>query len=108
MPTVVSLGVIALVLTVAIVASIKLERPDGHGPDEVLDDHEGEGLEMLADDEASRGLSHVQPSRTNRLFSRKKLLMWAGALASEPESNGGCGSYSIPSCSIRDRSSPPI
>ncbi len=51
MPTAISLGVIALVLTVAIVASIKLDRPDGHGPDEVLDDHEGEGLALLAEDE---------------------------------------------------------
>ena len=52
-PTFLSLAFIALVLTVAIVASIKLDRPDQHGPDEVLDDHEGEGLDMLADD-ASR------------------------------------------------------
>jgi tellurite resistance protein TerC len=41
-PTFLSLGVIALVLTVAIVASIKLDRPDGHGPDEVLGDNVGE------------------------------------------------------------------
>ena len=51
-PTFVSLGVIALVLAVSIVASIKLDRPDGHGPDEVLDDHVGEGLKMLEDDVA--------------------------------------------------------
>jgi tellurite resistance protein TerC len=49
-PTFVSLGVIAIVLAVAIIASIKLQRPDGHGPDEVLDDHVGEGLEMLEDE----------------------------------------------------------
>jgi tellurite resistance protein TerC len=49
-PTFVSLGVIALVLTVAIVASIKLDRPDHHGPDEVIDDHEGEGLKLLGDE----------------------------------------------------------
>jgi tellurite resistance protein TerC len=49
-PTFVSLGVIALVLTVAIVASIKFDRPDGHGPDDVLDDHRGEGLKLLEDD----------------------------------------------------------
>jgi tellurite resistance protein TerC len=49
-PTFVSLGVIALVLTVSIVASIKLDKPDGHGPDEVLDDHVGDGLKMLEDD----------------------------------------------------------
>ncbi len=49
-PTFASLGVIALVLTVAIVASIKLNRTDQHGPDEVLDDHEGEGLKMLDDE----------------------------------------------------------
>ena len=51
-PTWASLGFIALVLTVAIVASIKLDRPDQHGPDEVLDDHVGEGLKMLEDDAA--------------------------------------------------------
>jgi tellurite resistance protein TerC len=51
-PTPISLGVIAVVLAVAIIASVKLDRPDDHGPDEVLDDHEGEGLKMLADDEA--------------------------------------------------------
>ncbi len=50
-PTFVSLGVIALVLAVAIVASVKLDRPDGHGPDEVLDDHTGDGLDLLAEDE---------------------------------------------------------
>ena len=50
-PTFVSLAVIALVLAVAIVASIKLDRPDHHGPDEVLDDHVGEGLALLAEDE---------------------------------------------------------
>jgi tellurite resistance protein TerC len=46
-PTFLSLGVIALVLTVSIVASIKLDRKDDHGPDEVLDDHFGEGLKMF-------------------------------------------------------------
>jgi tellurite resistance protein TerC len=51
-PTPVSLGVIVLVLTVAIVASIKLDRSDQHGPDEVLDDHVGEGLKMFEDDTA--------------------------------------------------------
>jgi tellurite resistance protein TerC len=50
-PTFVSLGIIAAILTVAIVASIKLDRPDKHGPDEVLDDHVGEGLKMLANDD---------------------------------------------------------
>ncbi len=53
-PTPLSLGVIALVLAVAIVASLKLERPDGHGPDEVLHAHEGEGLHLLEEDEAAR------------------------------------------------------
>ncbi len=53
-PTPISLLVIALVLTVAIVASIKLDRPDGHGPDETLDDHTGDGLRMWADDESAR------------------------------------------------------
>jgi tellurite resistance protein TerC len=46
-PTFLSLGVIALVLTVSIVASIKLDRPDQHGPDEAIDSHFGEGLRML-------------------------------------------------------------
>jgi len=53
-PTFASLGVIALVLAVAIVASIKLDRPDGHGPDEVVDDHVGEGLDLLGDDAATK------------------------------------------------------
>jgi len=53
-PTFISLGVIATVLAVAIVASIKLNRPDGHGPDEALDDHTGEGLDLLAEDEPAR------------------------------------------------------
>jgi tellurite resistance protein TerC len=52
-PTFVSLAVIAAVLAVAIVASVKLDRPDGHGPDEVLDDHVGEGLSFL-DEDSSR------------------------------------------------------
>ena len=51
-PTFASLGVIAAVLAVAIVASIKLDRPDGHGPDDVLGKHEGEGLKVLEDDAA--------------------------------------------------------
>jgi tellurite resistance protein TerC len=50
-PTFVSLAVIALVLAVAIITSIKLDRPDHHGPDEVIDSHRGEGLKMLEDDE---------------------------------------------------------
>ena len=50
-PTPISLGVIAGVLTIAIFASIKFDKPDGHGPDEVLDDHVGEGLDLLVDDE---------------------------------------------------------
>lgn len=53
-PTPLSLGVIAVVLTIAIVASVKLQREDGHGPDEVLRQHEGEGLHMLEEDEAAR------------------------------------------------------
>jgi tellurite resistance protein TerC len=53
-PTFLSLGVIAAVLAVAIVASIKLDRPDQHGPDEVLDDHVGEGLQLLAEDEPAK------------------------------------------------------
>lgn len=52
-PTFASLGVIALVLAVAIIASIKLDRTDEHGPDEVLDDHVGEGLTMFEDDTAN-------------------------------------------------------
>jgi tellurite resistance protein TerC len=47
LPTALSLAVIALVLAVAIVASIKLDRPDGHGPDEAIDAHQGEGLKLL-------------------------------------------------------------
>jgi len=38
------------VLAVSIIASIKLDKPDGHGPDEVIDDHAGEGLKMLEED----------------------------------------------------------
>jgi tellurite resistance protein TerC len=53
-PTFASLGVIALVLAVAIIASVKLQRPDGHGPDEVLDDHTGEGLELLDEEPTER------------------------------------------------------
>ncbi len=49
-PTFASLAVIAVVLAVAIVASIKLDRPDHHGSDEVLDDHVGDGLKMLEGD----------------------------------------------------------
>jgi tellurite resistance protein TerC len=51
-PTFLSLGIIATVLAVAIIASIKLDRSDDHGPDDVLDDHEGEGLELLEGDAA--------------------------------------------------------
>ncbi len=50
-PTFASLAVIALVLAVAVVASIKLDRHDGHGPDEVLDHHRGEGLAFLEEQE---------------------------------------------------------
>jgi tellurite resistance protein TerC len=46
-PTFVGLLVIGGVLAVSIIASIKLNRPDDHGPDEVLDDHTGDGLEMF-------------------------------------------------------------
>jgi tellurite resistance protein TerC len=53
-PTFLSLGVIATILAVAIIASIKFQRPDGHGPDEALDDHTGEGLKVLAEDEPTR------------------------------------------------------
>ena len=42
--TPVSLGVIAFVLAVGIIASLVFDRPDGHGPDEILDDPSGEGL----------------------------------------------------------------
>ncbi len=48
-PTFASLGVIALILAVAIIASIKLQRPDGHGPDEAIDSHHGDGLKLLDD-----------------------------------------------------------
>jgi tellurite resistance protein TerC len=49
-PTFASLGVIALILAVAVVASIKLDRPDGHGPDEAIDAVAGDGLELLDED----------------------------------------------------------
>jgi len=49
-PTFVSLGVIAVILAVAIIASIKLDRKDHHGPDEVIDAHRGEGLKMFEHD----------------------------------------------------------
>ncbi len=52
-PTFLSLGVIAAVLAVAIVASIKLQRPDA-GPDDQLSTIEGKGLEMLEEEETSR------------------------------------------------------
>lgn len=48
-PTFASLGVIAAVLAVAVVASIRLQGRDGHGPDEAIDRHRGEGLELLED-----------------------------------------------------------
>jgi len=49
-PTFASLAVIAAVLVVAIVASIKLDRPGGHAPDHVIDAHRGEGLALLEGD----------------------------------------------------------
>jgi tellurite resistance protein TerC len=49
-PTFASLGVIAVILAVAVVASIKLERSDGHGPDEAIDRVAGEGLGLLDED----------------------------------------------------------
>jgi tellurite resistance protein TerC len=49
-PTFASLGAIALILAVAVVASIKLDRPDGHGPDEAIDAVAGDGLELLDED----------------------------------------------------------
>lgn len=48
-PTPISLGFIALVLTVAIVASIKLQRPDSHH-EAALEEHRGDGLKMLEDE----------------------------------------------------------
>ena len=50
-PTFLSLGVIAAVLAVAIVASIKLQRPDG--PHDPLASVEGKGLDLL-EEESSR------------------------------------------------------
>jgi len=52
-PTPISLGFIAVVLAVAIVASIKLDRPDGHG--DGLEEHRGEGLDLLAGDREQAG-----------------------------------------------------
>ncbi len=49
-PTFASLAVIALILGVAVLASIKLDARDGHGPDEAIGLHEGEGLELLDED----------------------------------------------------------
>ena len=49
-PTFVSLGVIAAILAVAIIASIKLDKPDGHGPDDAIGLHEGEGLGLLEEE----------------------------------------------------------
>jgi tellurite resistance protein TerC len=49
-PTFASLGVIAVILTVAIVASIKLQRRGDDRPEAALDEHYGEGLELLEDD----------------------------------------------------------
>src|SRR3546814_2809198 len=51
-PTFASLGVIALVLATAIIASLKLDRPDRHS-EEALTAHEGEGLKMLEDEPAN-------------------------------------------------------
>ncbi|HEY9557677.1 MAG TPA: TerC family protein [Acidimicrobiales bacterium] len=51
-PTFASLGVIALVLATAIIASLKLDRPDGHS-EEALTAHEGDGLKMLEDEPAN-------------------------------------------------------
>ena len=47
-PTFLSLGVIALILIAAIVASIKLDRPGDH--EEALEAHHGEGLKKLFED----------------------------------------------------------
>jgi len=51
-PTPISLGFIAVVLTVAIVASIKLQRPDSH-LEAAMEEHRGEGLKMLEDEEGA-------------------------------------------------------
>ena len=48
-PTFLSLGVIATILTIAIVASIKLQRDDDDEPDPI-DEHRGEGLKLLEDE----------------------------------------------------------
>ena len=53
-PTFISLRVIAVVLTVSIIASIKLDRPGDH--EEVLDEHYGEGLKKLFEDEDHDGV----------------------------------------------------
>jgi tellurite resistance protein TerC len=49
-PTPISLGFIAVVLAVAIIASLKLNRDEAHP----IEEHEGEGLKMLEEDEAAR------------------------------------------------------
>jgi tellurite resistance protein TerC len=50
-PTFASLAVIASVLAVAIVASIKLDREGPHARGDAIDAHLGEGLRMLEDEE---------------------------------------------------------
>jgi tellurite resistance protein TerC len=52
-PTFASLAVIASVLAVAIVASIKLDRGGPHARAEAIDAHVGEGLRMFEDEEES-------------------------------------------------------
>jgi tellurite resistance protein TerC len=52
-PTFASLAVIASVLAVAIVASIKLDRGGPHTRADAIDAHVGEGLKMLEDEEES-------------------------------------------------------
>jgi len=49
-PTYISLLVIAVVLAVSIIASIKFDKPDHHGPDEAIDAHRGEGLKKMFQD----------------------------------------------------------
>ena len=65
-PTAASLGFIALVLAVSIVASIKLDRPDHHGPDEALDEHFGEGLKTMFEDSDSDGVADATEDTTTR------------------------------------------
>ena len=62
-PTYISLLVIAVVLTVSIIASIKLDRPGDH--EEALEGHYGEGLKKLFVDEDADGVVDATEDQPN-------------------------------------------